>query len=286
MRPRIFDPAAAGLLAAGDNLTMNAVITDPATAIPGMAWNNRFASLGPDFHTELLPTPLPSPYWVSRNQALAREMGLAQPWFESQEALALFTGNRVAQGARPLSSVYSGHQFGQWAGQLGDGRAILLGELQTAAGAQEIQLKGAGATPYSRMGDGRAVLRSSIREYLCSEAMHGLGIPTTRALCVTGSDAKVRREEIETAAVVTRLLEEHKHPEHGYRACLGLLSLSKRYGKPRLEAGCILALQIGACQYRHVRDILANNRDQTTSSAAGEWVSPEHANVRGARYYQ
>jgi transposase len=88
------------------------------------------------------------------------------------------------------------------------------------------------------------------------------------------------------AAVVTRLLEEHKHPEHGYRACLGLLSLSKRYGKPRLEAGCILALQIGACQYRHVRDILANNRDQTSSSDAGEWVSPEHANVRGARYYQ
>lgn len=88
------------------------------------------------------------------------------------------------------------------------------------------------------------------------------------------------------AAVVTRLLEEHKHPEHGYRACLGLLSLSKRYGKARLEAGCILALQIGACQYRHVRDILANNRDQTSSSDAGEWVSPEHANVRGARYYQ
>jgi transposase len=89
-----------------------------------------------------------------------------------------------------------------------------------------------------------------------------------------------------TAAVVTRLLEEHKHPEHGYRACLGLLALSKRYGKPRLEAGCILALQIGACQYRHVRDILANNRDQTSSSDAGEWVCPQHANVRGARYYQ
>ncbi|RZJ02217.1 MAG: YdiU family protein, partial [Haliea sp.] len=102
-------------------------------------------------------------------------------------------------------SVYSGHQFGQWAGQLGDGRAILLGELQTAAGPQEIQLKGAGLTPYSRMGDGRAVLRSSIREYLCSEAMHGLGIPTTRALAITGSPAKVRREDIETAAVVTRL---------------------------------------------------------------------------------
>jgi uncharacterized protein YdiU (UPF0061 family) len=97
--------------------------------------------------------------------------------------------------------VYSGHQFGVWAGQLGDGRAILLGE----ANGQEWQLKGAGLTPFSRMGDGRAVLRSSTREFLCSEAMHGLRIPTTRALCVTGSDAPVRRETLETAAVVTRV---------------------------------------------------------------------------------
>ena len=96
-----------------------------------------------------------------------------------------------------------GHQFGQWAGQLGDGRALNLGALQTPKGLQELQLKGAGPTPYSRRGDGRAVLRSSIREFLASEAMHGLGISTTRALCVTGSPAQVRREDIETAAVVT-----------------------------------------------------------------------------------
>lgn len=183
---------------------MNAVINESPAAVPGLAWNNRFAALGPDFFTELHPTPLPAPYWIGRNEALARELGLQEEWFASQESLALFTGNLVAEGSRPLSSVYSGHQFGQWAGQLGDGRAILLGEIDTAGDLQEIQLKGAGMTPYSRMGDGRAVLRSSIREYLCSEAMHGLGIPTTRALCVTGSDARVRREEIETAAVVTR----------------------------------------------------------------------------------
>jgi len=91
---------------------------------------------------------------------------------------------------------------------------------------------------------------------------------------------------VATAAVVTRLLEEHKHPEHGYRACLGLLSLAKRYGKPRLEAGCTVALQIGACQYRHVRDILANNRDQSIQMASGEWISPDHVNVRGPGYYQ
>ena len=167
-------------------------------------WRNRFAGLGADFATRLQPQPLPEPHWISRNSAMARELGLDAEWFASSEALDVFSGNRVLPGAEPLASVYSGHQFGQWAGQLGDGRAILLGEVIAPHGSQEIQLKGAGRTPYSRMGDGRAVLRSSIREYLCSEAMHGLGIPTTRALCLTGSPAKVRREEIETAAVVTR----------------------------------------------------------------------------------
>ena len=169
-----------------------------------LKWRHSFAALGPDFHTELSPRPLPAPYWVGRNRALARELGLHDNWLESADTLAALSGNQPLRDSRPLASVYSGHQFGVWAGQLGDGRALLLGELQTPIGPQEIQLKGAGSTPYSRMGDGRAVLRSSIREFLCSEAMHGLGIPTTRALCVTGSDAPIRREEIETAAVVTR----------------------------------------------------------------------------------
>ena len=167
-------------------------------------WSHRFAELGPDFHTELHPTPLPVPYWVGTSLGLARDMGLDTDWLQGEEALHTFTGNRLLPGMRPLASVYSGHQFGHWAGQLGDGRAILLGELATPQGLLEVQLKGAGLTPYSRMGDGRAVLRSSIREFLCSEAMHALGIPTSRALCVTGSDSPVRREEIETAAVVTR----------------------------------------------------------------------------------
>jgi uncharacterized protein YdiU (UPF0061 family) len=161
--------------------------------------------LGSEFSTPQPLHPLRQPYWVSRNAAVARELGLDAEWLASQEALEGFSGNLVLQGAEPLASVYSGHQFGQWAGQLGDGRATLLGELQTRHGGMELQLKGAGMTPYSRMGDGRAVLRSSIREYLCSEAMHGLGIPTTRALCITGSDDRVRREEVETAAVVTRV---------------------------------------------------------------------------------
>ncbi len=175
---------------------------DLGLALP---WQNSFASLGPAFYTELMPSPLPSPYVVGVNDALARELGLAPDALRSQAGVEAFTGNQPIAGSQPLASVYSGHQFGVWAGQLGDGRAILLGEAHTAAGPREIQLKGSGRTPYSRMGDGRAVLRSSIREYLCSEAMWGLGIPTTRALMVTGSDAPVRREEMETSAVVTRV---------------------------------------------------------------------------------
>ena len=180
------------------------MITATRTVLSKLSWRNSFAALGPAFYTRLEPTPLPEPYWISRNKSMARELGLEDEYFASSEALEVFVGNRVAPGSEPIASVYSGHQFGQWAGQLGDGRAILLGQIETPHGEQEIQLKGAGLTPYSRMGDGRAVLRSSIREYLCSEAMHALGIPTTRALCLAGSDAKVRREEIETAAVVTR----------------------------------------------------------------------------------
>lgn len=171
----------------------------------GLRWNHRFAALGPGFATRLNPTPLPSPRLVSLNRPLAGELGLDALRLADDEGVGAFTGNLPLQGAQPLASVYSGHQFGVWAGQLGDGRAILLGEAATAAGPQEFQLKGSGLTPYSRMGDGRAVLRSSIREYLGSEAMHALGIPTTRALMVTASDAPVRREEMETAAVVTRV---------------------------------------------------------------------------------
>jgi serine/tyrosine/threonine adenylyltransferase len=168
----------------------------------GLRWRNGFAALAPAFYTRLRPTPLPEPYWVGRSQSVARQLGLDPGWFESAEALEVLTGNALLPGMDPLASVYSGHQFGVWAGQLGDGRAIMLGETESGF---EVQLKGAGRTPYSRMGDGRAVLRSSIREFLCSEAMFALGVPTTRALCVTGSDAPVRREEIETAAVVTRV---------------------------------------------------------------------------------
>jgi serine/tyrosine/threonine adenylyltransferase len=172
-----------------------------------LVWGNRFHALGEAFFTPLAAQPLPDPHWVATSADCAALLGLPADWAQRPDwnALDVLSGNATWPGMRPLASVYSGHQFGVWAGQLGDGRALWLGELDTPSGPMEIQLKGAGLTPYSRMGDGRAVLRSSIREFLCSEAMHHLGIPTTRALCVTGSALPVRRETIETAAVVTRV---------------------------------------------------------------------------------
>ena len=141
---------------------------------------------------------LPDPQWGIWNSTLAQELGLSE--IPAQEASVHFSGNGPQV---PWCSAYAGHQFGQWAGLLGDGRAHTLG--RDPAGNQEIQLKGAGMTPYSRRGDGRAVLRSSLREYLGSEAMAGLGIPTTRALALLTSSLPVRRETRETAAIVARV---------------------------------------------------------------------------------
>ncbi|MES2048389.1 MAG: YdiU family protein [Pseudomonadota bacterium] len=167
---------------------------------------NKFATMPSEFYTRLMPTPLNQPYLVAVSQPLMQSIGL-DPTLTDKEFCNIFTGNQQLPNSQPLAAVYSGHQFGVWAGQLGDGRAILLGDVAASDYKLrlEIQLKGSGMTPYSRMGDGRAVLRSSIREFLCSEAMEGLGIPTSRALCVTGSDQYVMREEPETSAVVTRL---------------------------------------------------------------------------------
>ena len=168
-----------------------------------------FAQLSPAFYTKLMPSPLRNPYLVCASEAAARLINLDPAEFATDNFVQVFTGNYMTKSMQPLAAVYSGHQFGIWAGQLGDGRAILLGEAEAPRlpppSVMELQLKGSGITPYSRMGDGRAVLRSSIREFLCSEAMAALGIPTTRALCVTGSDERVMREIPETSAVTMRM---------------------------------------------------------------------------------
>ena len=173
-------------------------------------FDNTFARLPDIFYSRLNPTSLPCPYVVSFNPDAAKLIDLDNAEVFHPDFAEYFIGNRLLPGSEPLSMLYAGHQFGYFVPQLGDGRAILLGEVVNSLGEYwDVQLKGSGQTPYSRQGDGRAVLRSSIREYLCSEAMHGLGIPTTRALCIVGSDEEVFRESVETAAVVTRLSPSH-----------------------------------------------------------------------------
>lgn len=167
-----------------------------------LAWREGFATLGPAFGVPQAPAPLPHPSLIAHDSEVAALLELPPEWITGNEALQAFSGNATLPGSTPWASVYGGHQFGVWAGRLGDGRALLLGE--TAQG-QEIQLKGSGRTPWSRGADGRAVLRSSVREYLVSRAMQGLGIPTTQALALIGSPLPVQREEVETAAIVVRV---------------------------------------------------------------------------------
>jgi len=180
-----------------------------AVILEELRFDNRYGRLPPAFYTRLAPTPLPEPYLVAFNPAAAGLIGLAPAEAKHAEFAEIFCGNRLLPGFDPLAAIYAGHQFGVFVPQLGDGRAILLGEAAGALGRWDLQLKGAGKTPYSRMGDGRAVLRSSIREYLASEAMHHLGIPTTRALAIVGSDQPVVRETVESAAVLTRMAPSH-----------------------------------------------------------------------------
>lgn len=171
------------------------------------------------FYTELNPTPLKDARLLYYSAPLAQELGLDQALFDAQHQ-GLWRGESLLDGMKPLAQVYSGHQFGSWAGQLGDGRGILLGEqLLTNGKKVDWHLKGAGLTPYSRMGDGRAVLRSVVREFLASEALHHLGIPTTRALTIVTSQNPVLRERPERGAMLLRVAESHirfGHFEHFY----------------------------------------------------------------------
>lgn len=145
--------------------------------------------------SNVLPTPVSEPHLLAYSSEMAATLGLDDLAMHSQTMVNALAGNTLLSGSTPYATRYGGHQFGNWAGQLGDGRAILLGEVVNVAGERwELQLKGAGPTPYSRNADGRAVLRSSIREFLCSEAMHHLGIPTTRALSLIATGDKVVRD--------------------------------------------------------------------------------------------
>ncbi len=185
----------------------------------GLKLENHYARLPDEFYT-LMPAEEVGvqPRLLHANPKAAALIGMDPVAFSDFAFTQVFSGHAPLEGFSPLAMVYSGHQFGVWAGQLGDGRALLIGQVRNAHGELwDIQLKGAGKTPYSRFGDGRAVMRSTIREYLASEAMAALGIPTSRALAIVATGETVRREEAEPGAVLTRLAPSHirfGHFEH------------------------------------------------------------------------
>ena len=178
--------------------------------LPQLKAQTRISQLPDSFYRRVSPQALSNPYLVAFSPAVAELLDIDPALFQKQQLIDLLSGSAIAEGSNPIAMIYAGHQFGHFVPQLGDGRALMIGEITDSGGTEwEIQLKGSGLTPFSRMGDGRAVLRSTIREYLCSEAIAALGIPTTRALCITGSNDAVYRERPETAAVLTRLAPSH-----------------------------------------------------------------------------
>jgi uncharacterized protein YdiU (UPF0061 family) len=173
-------------------------------------FDNSYARLPDRFFARVAPTPVAAPKLVRLNRGLALELGLDPDWLTGPEGVETLAGRRVPQGAEPIAMAYAGHQFGQFVPQLGDGRAILLGEVLGRDGARrDIQLKGSGPTPYSRRGDGRAALGPVLREYLVSEAMAALGIPTTRTLAAVLTGEAVARETFLPGAVLTRVASSH-----------------------------------------------------------------------------
>ena len=173
-------------------------------------FQNTYATLPADFFARVSPTPVASPRLIKLNRPLARQLGLDPDRLESPEGAEILAGKRVPKGAEPIAMAYAGHQFGHFVPQLGDGRAILLGEVIDVDGIRrDIQLKGSGPTPFSRRGDGRAALGPVLREYVVSEAMAALGIPTTRSLAVVITGESVMRETALPGAVLTRVASSH-----------------------------------------------------------------------------
>jgi uncharacterized protein YdiU (UPF0061 family) len=171
---------------------------------------NTYAQLPEAFHARVRPTPVASPRLLKLNLRLAVELGFEPAHLSSPEGVEILAGNRVPAGAEPIASTYAGHQFGYFNPELGDGRAVLLGEIQTLSGERrDIQLKGSGLTPFSRRGDGRAALGPVLREYIVSEAMFALAIPTTRSLAAVATGEPVYREDILPGGVLTRVASSH-----------------------------------------------------------------------------
>ncbi|MGA2562758.1 MAG: protein adenylyltransferase SelO [Steroidobacteraceae bacterium] len=189
---------------------MNEIVSAAHACEPIASFSNSYARLPERFFARLEPTPVDSPRLIQFNATLAAQLGLDIAGLDADTLAGIFAGNLIPQGAEPLAMAYAGHQFGGFVSALGDGRAILLGELIDRQGVrQDIQLKGSGPTPYSRRGDGRATLGPMLREYLISEAMHALGIASTRSLAVVTTGERVHRERSLPGAILTRVALSH-----------------------------------------------------------------------------
>jgi uncharacterized protein YdiU (UPF0061 family) len=177
---------------------------------PPIRFDNSYATLPERFFQRRAPEPVAAPSLVKVNRELAQELGIDADWLESEEGVEVLAGNRLPRDADPIAQAYAGHQFGGFVPQLGDGRAILLGEVVDKHGRRrDIQLKGSGRTAFSRMGDGRSAIGPVLREYVVSEAMHRLGVPTTRSLAAVKTGEKVFRETALPGAVLTRVAASH-----------------------------------------------------------------------------
>ncbi len=192
-------------------------------------FENSFHKLNSDFYENVIPSKPPKPELISFNKSLSKLLGIKISWIESIEGLNCFTGKQVIKNSNPLAMVYAGHQFGNWVPRLGDGRAILLGEILDQNNERwDIQLKGSGLTPFSRNGDGKAALGPILREYLMSEAMYKLGIPTTLALFIAKTGEDVYREKVFPGAIITRVAKSHiRVGTFQYFASLGKYNLIK-----------------------------------------------------------
>lgn len=215
-------------------------------ALDELTFDNRFARLGDVFSIHVLPAPLDEPQLVVASEAAMALLDLEPSEAQAPLFAEVFSGHKLWAEAEPRAMIYSGHQFGHYNPQLGDGRGLLLGEVYNAAGEHwDLHLKGAGQTPFSRMGDGRAVLRSSIREFLASEALFALGIPSSRALCVVGSQTPVWREKQERGAMLLRLAPSHVrfgHFEYFY--------YTKQLEQQKILADHVLAMHFPECLER------------------------------------
>ncbi len=185
-------------------------MTETAANAGPLPFDNSYARLPEHFFARLPPTPVEAPRLIRLNRGLAETLGLDAAFLASPAGTEILAGNRIPDGAEPIAMAYAGHQFGGWVPQLGDGRAILIGEVVGRDGIRrDIHLKGAGRTPFSRNGDGRAALGPVLREYIVSEAMHALGLPTTRALAAIATGEPVIRERYLPGAVLVRVAESH-----------------------------------------------------------------------------